>query len=98
MEIVAGETSCYLLLGFISLKMEMSWRHIEIGKVHPNLPCYKKLHYNVDTTIADDIRRVFRSKTFDTVIPRNIAFSEASMVGKPAIIYSPDAALLPIES
>ncbi|OQC53144.1 MAG: hypothetical protein BWX58_00021 [Deltaproteobacteria bacterium ADurb.Bin026] len=42
MEIVAGENSCYLLLAFISLKMEMSWRHTKIGKVHPNLPFYKK--------------------------------------------------------
>jgi len=42
MEIVAGEASCYLLLAFISLKMEMSWRHSKIGKVRPNLPLYKK--------------------------------------------------------
>ena len=42
MEIVAGENSCYLLLAFISLKMEMSWRRTKIGKVCPNLPLYKK--------------------------------------------------------
>jgi len=42
MEIVAGENSCYLLLTFISLKMEMSWRHTKIGKVCPNLHFYKK--------------------------------------------------------
>ncbi len=42
MEIVAGENSCYLLLAFISLKMEMSWRRTKIGKVGPNLPLYKK--------------------------------------------------------
>lgn len=42
MEIVAGEDACYLLLAFISLKMEMSWRHAKVGKVHPNLPLYKK--------------------------------------------------------
>lgn len=42
MEIVAGENSCYLLLAFISLKMEMSWRTTKIGKVRPNLPLYKK--------------------------------------------------------
>ena len=42
MEIVAGENSCYLLLAFISLKMEMSWRRTKIGKVRPNLPLYKK--------------------------------------------------------
>jgi len=42
MEIVAGENSCYLLLAFISLKMEMSWRRTKIGKVRANLPFYKK--------------------------------------------------------
>jgi putative transposase len=42
MEILAGENACYLLLAFISLKMEMSWRTTKIGKVRPNLPLYKK--------------------------------------------------------
>lgn len=42
MEIVAGENACYLLLAFISLKMEMNWRATKIGKVRPNLPLYKK--------------------------------------------------------
>jgi hypothetical protein len=36
MEIVAGENACYLLLAFISLKMEMNWRTTKIGKVRPN--------------------------------------------------------------
>ena len=42
MEILAGETSCYSLLAFISIKMEMSWMKTKIGKVRPNLPLYKK--------------------------------------------------------
>ena len=42
MEIVAGENACYLLLAFISLKMEASWKTTKIGKVRPNLPLYKK--------------------------------------------------------
>jgi putative transposase len=42
MEIVAGENACYMLLAFISLKMEMNWRTTKIGKVRPNLPLYKK--------------------------------------------------------
>lgn len=42
MEIVAGENACYLLLAFISIKMEMNWRTTKIGKVRPNLPLYKK--------------------------------------------------------
>ena len=41
MEIVAGENSCYRLLAFISLKMELSWRSNQIGKVRPNLPLYQ---------------------------------------------------------
>ena len=36
MEIVAGERSCYTLLAFISLKMELRWRSKPIGKVHKN--------------------------------------------------------------
>ncbi len=40
MEIVAGESACYRLLAFISLKMELSWRTNKIGKVRPNLPFY----------------------------------------------------------
>ena len=42
MEIVAGEDACYLLLAFIALKMEASWRTTKIGKVRPNLPHLKK--------------------------------------------------------
>jgi len=42
MEIVAGENACYLLLAFISLKMEASWRTTKIGKVRPHLPVLKK--------------------------------------------------------
>lgn len=49
-------------------------------------------HLTLSRTIADDIKRVFRSKTFNTTIPRNVALAEAAMVGKPALLYSPDAA------
>ena len=43
MEIVAGENACYMLLAFISLKMEIHWRSNPIGKVHKNLPFFKRL-------------------------------------------------------
>ena len=43
MEILAGERSCYLLLAFVCLKMEMSWRSKPIGKVPQNLPFLKRL-------------------------------------------------------
>jgi putative transposase len=43
MEIVAGENACYMLLAFISLKMEVHWRSNPIGKVRKNLPFFKSL-------------------------------------------------------
>lgn len=43
MEIVAGERSCYTLLAFIALKMELHWRSSPIGKVRKNLPLWKLL-------------------------------------------------------
>ena len=46
MEIVAGESSCYTLLAFISLKMELNWRSNPVGKVPKNLPFFKELENN----------------------------------------------------
>jgi putative transposase len=41
MEILAGETSSYNLLSFISYKMELSWASTPVGTVHSNLPFYQ---------------------------------------------------------
>jgi len=43
MEIIAGERSCYTLLAFICLKMELHWRSKPIGKVPINLPFLRNL-------------------------------------------------------
>lgn len=43
MEILAGERSCYTLLAFICLKMELHWRSNPIGKVAHNLPFFQRL-------------------------------------------------------
>jgi putative transposase len=43
MEILAGEQSCYTLLAFIALKMELHWRSNPLGKVRKNLPIWKQL-------------------------------------------------------
>ena len=43
MEILAGERSCYILLAFICLKMEVTWQSKPIGKVGKHLPSLKKL-------------------------------------------------------
>jgi len=46
MEIVAGESACYRLLAFISLRMELHWRSNPVGKVRHNLPFFKEWAYN----------------------------------------------------
>ena len=46
MEILAGERSCYLLLAFVCLKMEVHWRSKPIGKVAENLPFFRRLAEN----------------------------------------------------
>jgi len=43
MEILAGERSCYLLLAFVCLKMELTWTSKPIGKLPTNLPFLKRL-------------------------------------------------------
>jgi len=44
-EILAGESVCYRLLAFISLKMELHWRSTPVGKVRKNLPFFQKMAY-----------------------------------------------------
>lgn len=46
MEIVAGELSCYRLLAFISLIMELHWRANPVGKIRLSLPFFKKFTQN----------------------------------------------------
>jgi putative transposase len=46
MEILAGERSCYMLLAFVCLKMEVHWRSKPIGNVAENLPFFKRLAEN----------------------------------------------------
>ena len=46
MEILAGERSCYTLLAFVCLKMELNWRSKPIGKVAGNLPFIKDMAEN----------------------------------------------------
>jgi len=45
MEIMAGETACYRILAYISLKMELHWRSNPVGRVRKNLPFFKELVY-----------------------------------------------------
>jgi putative transposase len=46
MVILAGENSCYMLLAFVCLEMEITWRSKPIGKAPNNLPFLKKVAEN----------------------------------------------------
>ncbi|GAB6183134.1 ParA family protein [Thermodesulfovibrio hydrogeniphilus] len=48
-------------------------------------------HLTLSRNIAEDIKKVFRSKTFETLIPRNIALAESVINGIPAVFYAPNA-------
>ena len=50
MEIVAGENACYMLLAFVSLKMEIHWRANPTGKVRKNLPFFRQLDFSENFT------------------------------------------------
>ncbi|MBI5379117.1 MAG: ParA family protein [Nitrospirae bacterium] len=42
---------------------------------------------NLSTQVAQEVRAHFAQKVFDTVIPRNVALSEAPSYGKPILLY-----------
>lgn len=42
---------------------------------------------NLSLSVADDVRKYFGDKVFETIIPRNVRMSEAPSHGLPAIIY-----------
>ena len=44
---------------------------------------------NLSRLVADDIKRHFGKKVFETFIPRNVKLSEAPSHGKPGVLYDP---------
>jgi chromosome partitioning protein len=42
---------------------------------------------NLSHQVANEVRKHFKDKVFETVIPRNIRLSEAPSHGKPALLY-----------
>ena len=42
---------------------------------------------NLSQEVADEVRKHFSDKVYDTVIPRNVTLGEAPSFGKPAILY-----------
>ena len=48
-------------------------------------------HLALSKQISEEVRRVFKSKVYDTVIPRNVILAESPSYGKPAVLYAPNS-------
>ena len=44
---------------------------------------------NLSIQVVDEVKKHFRSKVYQTIIPRNVRLSEAPSHGQPVIIYDP---------
>ena len=40
-------------------------------------------------SVAENLRRYFKDKVYDTVIPRNVRLAEAPSYGEPIVLYDP---------
>lgn len=54
------------------------------------LTMYNK-HLALSRQISEEVRKVFKSKVYDTVIPRNVILAESPSHGKPAVLYAPNS-------
>ncbi len=46
---------------------------------------------NLSEQVASEVRRFFKEKVFDTVVPRSVRLAEAPSYGKPITLYDPDS-------
>lgn len=45
----------------------------------------------LSSQVVEEIRKVFKEKVYNTVIPRNVRLAEAPSFGKPIILYDPES-------
>ncbi len=48
-------------------------------------------HLALSRQISEEVKRVFKSKVYDTIIPRNVILAESPSHGKPAVLYAPNS-------
>ncbi|HMK60041.1 MAG TPA: ParA family protein [Dissulfurispiraceae bacterium] len=85
----------YFALEGLSLLIKLLWRirgsFNEALDLEGILLTMFNRHISLSKQIADEVRKVFKTKVYDTVIPRNIILAEAPGHGKPVAIYSPNS-------
>jgi chromosome partitioning protein len=85
----------YFALDGLSLLIKLLWRirggfNVALDLEGILLTMFNR-HMALSHQIADDVRKAFKSKVYDTTIPRNIILAEAPGFGKPAVVYSPES-------
>jgi chromosome partitioning protein len=85
----------YFALDGLSLLIKLLWRirggfNVALDLEGILLTMFNR-HMALSHQIADDVRKAFKSKVYDTTIPRNIILAEAPGFGKPAVIHCPDS-------
>lgn len=85
----------YFAMEGLSLLIKLLWRirggFNETLDMEGILLTMYNRHLALSRQIADDVRRVFKSKVYDTVIPRNVVLAESPSHGKPAVLYAPNS-------
>ncbi|MGO9377456.1 MAG: ParA family protein [Dissulfurispiraceae bacterium] len=85
----------YFALEGLSLLIKLLWRirgsFNEALDLEGILLTMFNRHISLSKQIADEVRKVFKTKVYDTVIPRNIILAEAPGHGKPVAIYAPSS-------
>jgi chromosome partitioning protein len=85
----------YFALEGLSLLIKLLWRirgsFNEALDLEGILLTMYNRHISLSKQISDEVRKVFKSKVYDTVIPRNITLAEAPGHGKPAALYAPSS-------
>lgn len=85
----------YFAMEGLSLLIKLLWRirggfNEFLGMEGILLTMYNR-HLALSRQISEDVRRIFKSKVYDTVIPRNIILAESPSHGKPAVLYAPNS-------
>jgi chromosome partitioning protein len=85
----------YFAMEGLSLLIKLLWRirgsFNETLDMEGILLTMYNRHIALSRQISEDVRRVFKSKVYDTVIPRNIILAESPSHGKPAVLYAPNS-------
>ncbi len=85
----------YFAMEGLSLLIKLLWRirggFNEFLDMEGILLTMYNRHLALSRQISEDVRRIFKSKVYDTVIPRNVILAESPSHGKPAVLYAPNS-------